>query len=472
MSLNTMFKDLPEFKVIEPYKFYYNVGCLMDIPTGFYVKGQKGENIMNGGLANLTAITGKGNTFKSTIEHYIVLSAADKVAQSGTYPYINTYDTEMNIQLERLKQFTRNFESFKDNDIISENTWVVTDKTNHSGNEWFKMLREFLKTVKIKNKDKYMVVTPFLDKDKNPVKTLFPSFGEVDSLSEFVTDDIADIQDKNELGDSAGNMIHAKIGLAKTRLLMELPGLCAASAHYLAMTAHLGNEVTIQQSPYTTPSKKLQHMKMGEKIKGVPDKFYFLINLVWQTINSSLLINQNTKGSEYPKDRSNSEEGSTDLNVVTVKFIRNKNGPSGNIIDIIISQEEGVLPTLTEFHFLKENDRYGLEGNLVNYSLALYPEVKLSRTTVRSHIDNNPELRQAIKFTADLLQIKQKFRNLPFAVPTPQELYAKLDKEYGFKKLLNTRDYWTFNQYTHPKPFLSAMDLLEMYYGLYKPYWL
>jgi hypothetical protein len=43
-----------------------NVGATMDIPTGWYVKGKYGENILLGGLATVDSITGKGNNFKST----------------------------------------------------------------------------------------------------------------------------------------------------------------------------------------------------------------------------------------------------------------------------------------------------------------------------------------------------------------------------------------------------------------------
>ncbi|NYW24540.1 hypothetical protein, partial [Escherichia coli] len=91
------------------------------------------------------------------------------------------------------------------------------------------------------------------------------------------------------------------------------------------------------------PTKKLQHLKSGEKIKGVTDKFFFLPNIVWQTVSSNLLINQNAKGPEYPKTQKDIDPGSTDLNIVTIKQLRNKSGPSGVTIDLIISQSEGVL---------------------------------------------------------------------------------------------------------------------------------
>jgi hypothetical protein len=475
--MQPFFKEKPNFKEVDPYKFYYNVGSLLDIPTGFYVKGSKGESLLNGGLSILSGVVGRGNTFKSTLSHYMMLSAADKVCQSGHTTYMNTYDTEMNIQLNRLADFASKFESFHGVDLFKDGVWSVTDKTQHPGNEWYKMLKEFLKTTKIKNKNSYSVDTPFIDKDGKIIKTMFPTFGEIDSISEFETEDSIEIQDKNELGDSGGNMIHARLGLVKTRLLMELPSLCNASSHYLILTAQVGQDMAMQQGPYSVPTKKLQHMKMGEKIKGVTDKFFFLPNTVWQTVTSTALNNQNTKGPEYPKTRDNQDSGSQDLNIVTIKQLRNKNGPSGVVLDIIVSQSEGVLPSLTEFHYIKENSRFGLDGNNINYNLILYPDVKLGRTTVRETIDNDPLLVRAIKITSDLLQIKQIYKTLKYGdtelkVPEPQELYNKLHKKYDFKKLLQTRDYWTFNNYEHKVPYLSTMDLVAMYHDLYTPFWM
>ncbi len=470
--MQLLFNKKPAFTEIDPYKLSINIGCMMDIPTGKYVRGQKGENLLNGGLSLLTAIAGKGNTFKSTLEHYMMLSAASHIASSGIMPYINTYDTEMNINLDRLMSFAQQFPEFKDLDLHKLGVWSVTDKTNHLGNEWYKLLKDFLKNEKLKNIKDYIFETPFVDKELKPIHSIFPTFGEVDSISEFETADIGDIQDKNQLGESGGNTIHMRLGLAKTRLLMELPTVCNAAGHYLIMTAHVGQEIPMQQGPYAVPTKKLQHMKMGEKIKGVTDKFFFLPNSVWQTVSTTLLNNQNTKGPEYPKTRHQPDEGSQDLNIVTIKQLRNKTGPSGFTIDVIVSQSEGVLPTLSEFHYIKENGRYGLDGNNVNYNLVLYPDAKLGRTTVREAIDTDPLLRRAIKITSDLLQIKTYYKTLPLEIPDIKDLYAKLEKQYGWKKLLETRDFWTFKHYEHPVPYLSALDLIEMYHDKYTPYWI
>lgn len=472
MTMRNIFSTKPAFTPIDAYKVLYNVGSLMDLPTGFYVKGMKGENIVNGGMGSLVAIVGKPNVFKSTIAHYMILSAASKIAASGISPYINTYDTEMNIHPDRLRYFSNRFEEFQKVDIIDEGIWNITDSTKHLGNEWFKLLKDFLKGEKLKNAKKYIMPTPFMGRDGKAIQTMFPTFGEVDSLTKFVTADVEEMQNKNQLGDSGGNTIFMRQGLAKARLIMELPILCNGAAHYTIATAHVGQENTMGVPQHQLPTKKLQHMRQGEKIKGAPDDFFFLTNSLWQAVSSSLAIVKETRGALYPRTRAQDGEVTTDLNLVTIKLLRNKSGPSGYSVPLLISQTEGVLPSLSEFHYIKENDRFGLDGNNTSYKLTLYPTVTIMRTTVRELLDSDKLMRRAVKITADILQIKELYKELPLEIPTMQQLYDKLEKQYGWDILLNTRDYWTFDQYENKVPFLSTLDLIEMHHDKYVPYWI
>ena len=471
--MKKVFKNTPEMTPVDPMKVYYNIGALMDIPTGQYVKGQRGENILNGGLGALTAVVGKPNTFKSTIAHYMTLAGASRVASSGYAPFINTYDTEMNMIPSRLLFFSKIFPEFDNLDIIKEGIWQVTDAVKHLGDDWFKRMKDYLRDEKIKNQKSYMFKTPFVDGDNNPIAVLFPTFGQVDSLTKFVTSEMDDMQEKNTVSSSGGNRVYMVQGLGKARMLMEIPGLCNATSHYMLVTAHVGkNTQMMQAGGAQIPVKQLQHMKSDEAIKGAPSDFFFLTNNLWQATHSTVLLNQGTKGPEFPRLQSDPEEGSADLNKVTLKLLRNKSGPSGYTLDLLISQRDGVLPSESEFYFIKEHDRFGLEGNNTTYSLVLLPGVKLMRTTVREHLAKNEHLRRAVKITADLLQIKQLYRTLPLKVPPLDELYKKLDAEYGWETILNTRDYWTFDQYEHAVPFLSTMDILEMFYDKYVPYFL
>lgn len=465
----------PDIKPALAVKPLINIGALLDITTGYYVKGKHGENILLGGLGQLTGVVGPGNSFKSTVMHYMMLSAANRIS-AATETIMMTYDTEINIHESRLQKFAERFEYLKEKNIINEGIWTITDKTVYYADKWFDETKKYLEN-KEKNAKDYTFETPFLDRDgKSLIKMIVPTFGEVDSLSEFETSDVAKIQDENLLGDSGGNTIHMRSGLAKTRFFMEIPNIAGTSNHYFLMTAHMGKEMAMASGPYQQmPTKQLQHMRMGDKVKGVTGKFFFLLNNCWEAVSAKPFINQGTKAPEYPRDTiENNDSGNIDLNIVTLKQLRSKSGPTGITVELIVSQTEGVLPSLSEFHYLKEMDRFGLDGNLQSYSLVLYPDVKLGRTTVRGKIDNDHKLRRALNITAELCQMHQYHKALGDLLCSPKELYDGIKEQgYDWDMILDTtRGWWTFNNDNTVDKFLSTKDLLEMRKGLYKPYWL
>jgi hypothetical protein len=255
---------------------------------------------------------------------------------------------------------------------------------------------------------------------------------------------------------------------------MEMPGVTGAAYHYMLLSAHIGKNIEMNTGPMpVAPVKKLQFLKNGDVIKGVSDKFFFLMANCWHTFNATPLINQGTKSSEYPSDPSDNIPLDTDLMTVSVRQLRSKSGTTGYVLEILASQTEGILPELTEFNIIKSNDRYGISGTMQHYSLDILPDVKLSRTTVRSKIDSNSELCRAINITSEMCQMKIYWRHLPEGfLCTPKELYDDLiAKGYDWKILLASRGYWVPNDETHPVPFLSTWDLLEMKAGKYIPYW-
>lgn len=471
MNFGTPFTPAPAVKIM------INIGALFDIITGNYIKGKYNESILNGGLATLTGVVGIGNNFKSTVMHFKNFTALSRMEGS----FGNTYDTEINIHEWHLTKMIQRITDLNGEDILSTGRWVITDKTVYSGNKWYDVFKEFLDG-KIKQSSKFEVTSPFLDRDgKTLMKFLLPTFTELDSFTEFETDDVSKMQDDNELGESGGNTIHMRQGLAKLRLLMEAPKVNSSAYNYLTMTAHIGKESTMQSAGggREVPIVKLKHLKNGDKIKGTTDKFTFITHNCWHCFNATPLINDGTKGPEYPRSSDDNLKLDTDLNTVQLRNLRSKSGPSGMAITLIVSQQEGVLPSLTEFHHIKESGRYGLEGNLQNYSLALYPDVKLSRTTVRSKIDSDPMLRRALNITSEMCQIGYLWHNLsPEYFITPKEMYDKLiAKGYDWKVLLNTRGWWTYDNDKHPIPFLSTMDLIRMTFDEshpdhYKPYWM
>lgn len=474
---SSIYKGKTKMNIVSPFtpapsvKVMINVGALFDITTGTYITGKHGESILNGGLAALTGVVGIGNNFKTTITNYQLFTAMSRMANSSG----NAYDTEVNIHESHLKEFIARIPEFKGEDVLDTGRWVVTDKTIYSGNKWNEVFRTFVED-KIKNKDKWSVTTPFLDRDgKSLIKIILPTFTLLDSFTEFETDDVTKMQDANELGDSGGNTIHMRQGLAKLRFLMEAPKLNSASYNYMAMTAHIGKESTMQSAGggREVPIVKLKHLKNGDKIKGTTDKFTFITHNCWHCYNATPLLNDSTKGPEYPRYSTDTHKLDTDLNVVMVRNLRSKSGPTGMALSLLVSQSEGVLPSLTEFHHIKEQNRYGLEGSLQNYALSILPDVKLSRTTVRGKIDSDPKLCRALNITSEMCQISYLWHKLPEHLQcSPKELYEDLIAlGYDWDLLLATRGWWTYDNDKHEVPFLSTMDLLKMRAGEYHPYW-
>jgi hypothetical protein len=462
-DISSAFEEAPAIKP------YINIGSLLDIPTGVFIKGKYGEHILNGGLGFITGVVGIGNNFKSTVMHYMMLSAMDRFPKSKA----NTYDTEINIQQARLQALSYSFETFKARRIIDEGIWTVTDKTVYYANEWYEQWKKFMNS-KISNASKFTVELPFLDTKKSDgtcLKFVYPTFSQVDSFSEFETEDVANIQNNNELGDSGGNTIHMRQGLSKVRFLSDIPKLIAKGFNPMMMTAHIGKDIPMD--PRAAPVKKLQFLKNGDKIKGVTDKFMFLTSACWQCSSAVPFTNDTTKAPEYPRSPEDDMKGDTDLNIVTLTLLRNKNGVTGLNIQLLVSQREGVLAPLSEFHYIKTNGRYGIDGTLQHFYLDLLPDVKISRTTVRSKINEVPALRRALNITAEMCQMSLIHDYEKGFICTPKELYNDLiAKGYDWDVLLNTRGWYTAENDKHKIPFLSTYDLCSIRAGTYHPYWL
>lgn len=455
-------------------KMLMNIGALLDIPTGVIVIGKNGESIINGGLSNITGIVGAGNNFKSTISHYMILSAADHVAEAYE-TQIATYDTEINVHLDRVEDLASGFKHLPHPILMAETpTWNITDKSMTLANTWAVELNKYIED-KIKNKSLDVEYQAFKDPyTKNTLVAKIPTFAEIDSLTEFEPESSVEMLG-DDLDTSSTNTYAMKQGLFKTKFLSQLPRLCNTSNTNMIVTAHIGVKIDMATSPamYQQPTKALQYLKSGDVIKGVGPKFNYLTTTAWFAHTATVLKNQTTKLAEYPLNGNDKIE--TDLNVVRLTSLRSKSGVSGCTVELVVSQTQGVLPTLTEFHFIKENGRYGIEGNNIHYNILMYPSVSINRMNVRAKIDNDPRLRRAINITAELLQLWIYHRSLEDVglLCSPKELYDDLTKMgYDWNILLDTRGYWTINQYDNPVPFLSTVDLLKMRKEQYFPYFL
>ena len=443
----------------------FNIGCLWDIPTGVYIKGKHGENLLSGGIANINAMCGRGNMYKTALLLYWILTVMDRY-----FSVTNFYDCEETMQVLRMikhaKRMAQNLLGF---DWEDESRFKLTKSKDMDGTEWYEFVKSVVK-LREKMPKNQLKQTPFLDKHGNYIEVLFPFITAIDSFSMFYTSATTKMQDKG-IGESERNMEFMRDGTAKTQMLRELGRVTTRGGIINMMTAHVGDEYQLDQ--YAPPQKRLGFLKNRSKLKDVPEKFTFLTTNCWQAVASSVLSHPDTKAPQFPRNSEDDLKGDTDLMLVTVCTLRSKNGPSGILQDFIVSQSEGLMVGLTEFWYIKSYDRYGIGGNDRNYFLDIYPEVSLSRTTIRGKIDNDSKLRRALEITSEMCQMNNLWHDLPPGyLCSPAELYTALkDKGYDWDRLLSTRGWWTFDNDSHPIPFLSTKDLLDMRAGLYHPYW-
>lgn len=446
-----------------------NIGCLMDIPTGRYYLGKHGEHILCGGLMHTTGVGGRGNTYKSTIAHHMLLTVINRYLQSHGLQY----DTEPpSVSRGRMVSLSQRMSNLVDQDIFETKRLTISNSNGMLADEWFDAVKEFSKNKSSKeNAKKNTLITPFIDSAGNYITTLTPSLFEVDSMSMMSFKSVEKLQDENSVGDSGMNVESMRGSSAKSQMVVQLPPLATGGNNFFIITAHMGDDIVID--PYAAPQKKLTFLKNKLKFKNIPEKFTFIMNNLWITLNAQVLMNDPTKTPKFPRSSDDNLKGDTDLQVVTIQNLRAKNGPTGMPMEIIISQSEGVLVGLTEFNFLCTHDRFGLGGNLQNYFLELVPDINLSRTTIRTKINDNVKLQRALEITSEMRQIFNLDKDVADKYfCTPGELYETLKtKGYSWDRLLDTRGYWIYEGTEHPQPFLSTMDLLKMSKDEYHPYW-
>jgi hypothetical protein len=457
----------PPFEKIPDVRCAYNVGALFDIPTGRYETGKYGESILNGGFFGFVGVVGKPNTFKSAIGDHFQFCLLNTIPEATS----SIFDTEVTVTAAARAARAERYDNLKgESNPVWNDRLVITAQDIMLGDEWFERLKKY-SVDKIKERSKLLRATPFLDRDSKPIMLMVPTSNFVDSFSKFRTKGVEAMLLENDLGASEQNTSYMKEGGAKKRMLSELPKIIATASIPIILSAHIGKEIPMDAR--AIPEKKLGFMKQGEKIMEVSSDFLYLPTQVWQTLSASALQNDNTKAPEYPNGTDDDMKGDTDLMIINVMLLRNKTGRSGLMMQVIASQELGLMPSLTEFHYIKVCDRFGLEGNVQNYTLALLPDVALSRTSVRPKLENNPQLRRAVQITAEMCQMFMLWDSTKPYVCTPKQLYDDLKAAgYDWNILLNTRGWWTFDNDKHPIPYLSTMDLLKMRKGEYHPYWL
>lgn len=442
----------------------HNTMPAFDMRNGRFVKGVRGEMLLNGGNFKYTGIVGFPNTYKSTVDNYFIMSDCLRYKAA-----VLKYDSEGHANTQRLEDCARFLLKNPALSIDDIPNFVLTDVDKYAGEKFFDLYKQKVKELMDK---KVFVTTPFADAVDKNIKVRYPFTASIDSISKFrVTEDVKIA--KTELGSSERNAGDMNQSRFKSQLILSLIRLLGTSGGRMSMVGHIGKEFSIGNSPHQRDEKKMQYLAEGYKIKNAPDDFLTLTNDTWCLLRATPLRNSATKQPEYPSSRYHYNDRDCETNKLTIIPLRGKNGPSGDPFILAMSQNEGILENVTNLHYLRDTCKYyGLYGGDRSYNTAFLPTEKLSRTTARDKMDDNPLLARAVEITAELKLAEYNSSIPKHLLCSPEELYESLKKKYDWNELLNTRRYWLYEHLEKDAlPYLSIYDLLLMKEGSYVPFW-
>jgi len=459
-----------------PIRLALNVGGPIDLATGVFVKGKYNEDILLGGISNLQGLMGDPNTMKTAIALWMMGSAMNTIA----YSYISEillYDSEGTLRHSRITSILERCEHLDRDDEGN----IIMDFQNISEiapELWYD--ETFAKYIKAKMATKDMDVEIEFLKDPNTLKTLImklPTGMMIDTITYFNPSTSMDlvmgeIKGKGGSNDKSNNTLALQEGKYKVNMMATLTPALMRTNTYGMIVAHVGDVIDLNAGTYAPKARQqIGTLASNEKIKGVPNNYTRLLTGLWQTTNSKPLVHQDTKLAEFPKGNK-LDSIKEELLLITLKQHKSKDNESRALEQLIVSQVEGVLPHLSQFYAMKNNKQYGMVGNVQNYAMVLYPDVKLSRTKVRGLIDSDSKLRRAIELTADLMILPKYHPQYEFMglICTPEELYKDIDDMgYCWDKILTlTRNWWTPKQYSSPLAYLHILNLLKIRKGLYE----
>lgn len=439
-----------------PFRPYLNTGTLYDVHTGLFVPGTHGGMVLNGGLTSTNGFVGRPKMFKSTDMFSLMMRAMAIYVRSVAA--IN--DTEFAQKKERVVRLAPNA-NYED----LESRIRITTPADITAEDFFEMVKKMADD-KLKHRDDYTVDSPILDpKTLQPIKMFIPTFVAFDSWSKMMSSFMDTTLNTKQVGSSDTNMIYMKDGNIKKMIMMQLPALAARAGIYFCLSAHVGNKFEL--NPYASTPKDMQHMKSTDKLKEVGADFNFVISNSSEMRKVSLLQNIDKDDALYPHIGSSD----TELNEVVSVLLSCKNSASGTQLTTIISQVEGILSDLGNYHYLRSNDYFGLLGNKTTHKPAM-TDITVGRTKIREQLDN-PEVCRALQILSELCYIQNNWSTVGAPIDfmmSPEILAEKLlaSDSATVKDILQSRGHWTYDT-ANKQPYLSTYDVLAIAQGKYKP---
>ena len=439
-------KDVPSF----------NTDTLYDLSSGEFKKGIDGKWYLTGGLSqHINSIAGPTGVFKSTIANALFMRTMS--IYHDTYGIV--FDTEHSLDKDKERAYSM-AEQLRPDNLEDRIKWIGSSEYT-LGN--FTELINSICRKREANKKEYIVETPFIDRlTGNALVIWKPFFVFIDSFTELtssIEDKVLFDEKAKGIDDDNVNTLAMKDANKKTIFLHLMCRLCRKYGIVLLSTGHYGK--TMNLNIYDPTPKETIFSKQDWKIKGCGPK-YTLLSSTLIKISASLLLDSN-KEAMYG---GSGNVPAKDLIEVMLFIEKCKMQNAGIMTPLVASQSEGLMIDLTNYHYLRTNDYYGLNGSKQKQQVALLPDVTISRNTVKELAANSYQLSRALEITAQYCYIKNNWNTstLPFDFSlTPQQVYEKLlgnKAKIKMEDILNSRGYWTY--LPHDREYMSLFDILEL----------
>lgn len=450
-----------------------NTGTVLDISAGSYHPGHRGQTVLIGGLAMFQCVAALPNMFKTTI------TAGQLGVSMLAFPKTvnHNHDTEGTMSDSRIDNLVltamRHYASLGykiPESLQGEGRMFFTSQVDYSATEIMNILK---KAAKERNASKENLIEyEILDNATGkPMLYHNPFISFWDSLSFMQADAAETMMEESEVGTSDMNMLAMRANMGKSQIVEQMNTFPQRNGFYIAVTAHVGQ--SYQLDPRKPNVRTLRYLQDNIKLKRVPENLSFITGNCYVITRLQPMLTNGIP--EFPYAPGENEKD-TDLVEVTLVNMRGKFGPSNIPLTIVVSQRDGWIPYLSNYMYLKNNERYGFVGNLQNYTFQFTPEIKVQRTNLRQKFRENYSMQVGVYHLMNMHWMITRWDESKLPVKyhcTPEELYNTLkDKGYDWDLLLKTRFFHgERNDGKDHVPYLSTIDLLKMRVDEYHPYW-
>lgn len=433
----------------------YNTDSLFDVGTGHFSMGVGNEWYLNGGLLpHINVFVAPPGNYKSALTNSLARRSHGIYGDSDMV--INDSEDSLDKDKERAARMAE--EHRRDEDVL----WLKG--IDYDLDTFDTFMKEYCQKKEDHAKE-LTRTTPFINPNTGEIiRVMIPTYAFNDSLTELVCsgeEELIEGEKSKGIGDSKANTVYMLDGNKKTLFLRTMRRRCQKYNIVYLATGHY--DKVIQMDMYSPNPKETLFSKQDYKVKGCGSKLKFLAS-IYARCQASILVDSN-KEALYA-------DGNTparDLHEVDVVLERCKTANAGEMIPYVCSQANGLLNAVTNYHYLRLHNYFGLGGNKMKQQPMLYPEVTVSRNTIREMSNADPKLRRAIALTAQYCYIQNNWNHAQMHVDftqSPEKILDALlsDKSRDLKsEMLGSRGYWTFKEDDdkHP-PYMSLIRILEL----------